>query len=128
MSGRVVHFEIPFDDGERARAFYRAAFGWDIQEMPELGYTSVRTGPANEDGFPAEPGYIGGGMMAREASLPAPVVTVDTDDMDDALARVVELGGEVVIGRTAVADMGYAAYFRDTEGNVMGLWQDAPSG
>ena len=28
MSGRVVHFEIPFDDAERAQAFYRQAFGW----------------------------------------------------------------------------------------------------
>ena len=28
MSGRVVHFEIPFDDGDRARAFYQEAFGW----------------------------------------------------------------------------------------------------
>jgi predicted enzyme related to lactoylglutathione lyase len=30
MSGRVVHFEVPFDDGDRARAFYQNAFGWDI--------------------------------------------------------------------------------------------------
>ncbi len=27
MSGRVVHFEIPYDDGDRARAFYAQAFG-----------------------------------------------------------------------------------------------------
>ena len=29
MTGRVVHFEIPFDNAERARAFYFAAFGWE---------------------------------------------------------------------------------------------------
>ena len=27
MAGRVVHFEIPFDNGDRAREFYREAFG-----------------------------------------------------------------------------------------------------
>ena len=36
MSGRVVHFEIPFDDGERGSAFYRDVFGWEIQSMPEM--------------------------------------------------------------------------------------------
>jgi len=30
MSGKVVHFEIPFDDAERARKFYSEAFGWTI--------------------------------------------------------------------------------------------------
>ncbi|MFP5371081.1 MAG: VOC family protein, partial [Actinomycetes bacterium] len=41
MSGRVVHFEIPFDDGDRARAFYKEAFDWQLMEMPEMGYTIV---------------------------------------------------------------------------------------
>jgi len=30
MAGRVVHFEIPYDDGERARRFYAEAFGWQL--------------------------------------------------------------------------------------------------
>lgn len=63
MSGKVVHFEIPFDDGDRARSFYRDAFGWQINEMPELDYTIVVTGPVDETGMSSEPGYIGGGMM-----------------------------------------------------------------
>ena len=41
MSGRVVHFEIPYDDGDRARAFYAEAFGWQVMEMPDMGYTLV---------------------------------------------------------------------------------------
>ena len=32
MSGRIVHFEIPFDDGDRARSFYKDAFGWKLDE------------------------------------------------------------------------------------------------
>ena len=28
--GRVVHFEIPFDDADRARNFYRDVFDWQI--------------------------------------------------------------------------------------------------
>jgi hypothetical protein len=57
-----------------------------------------------------------------------PIVVIDVTDLDSALAKVEELGGEIVVGRTQVADMGWSAYFRDTEGNVMGLWQSATAG
>lgn len=36
MAGRVVHFEIPYDDGDRARSFYERAFGWQLMPMPEM--------------------------------------------------------------------------------------------
>jgi len=123
MSGRVVHFEIPFDDGERARAFYRDAFGWVINEYPEMHYDIVQTGPVGADGFPAEKGYVGGGMLRRESPTDRPVITIDVEDIDAALARIEELGGMAVLGRQEVGDMGYAAYFKDVEGNLMGLFQ-----
>ena len=124
MSGRVVHFEIPFDDGDRARAFYRDAFGWQAQTMPELDYTSVMSGPVGEQGMPSEPGYINGGMYQRTPDAPtSPVITIDVDDIDEALKKIEELGGMAVLGRQDVGDMGWAAYFKDVEGNLMGLWQ-----
>ena len=125
MSGRVVHFEIPFDDGDRARGFYKEAFGWQIQEMPEMGYTLVMTGPSGEQG-PTEPGFVNGGMLSREMSAtPRPVVVVDVESIDVALERIGELGGSTVAGKTAVGEMGFAAYVEDTEGNVVGLWETA---
>ena len=48
MSGRVVHFEVPYDDGDRARSFYGDVFGWQIQHIPEMQYDIVSTGPAGE--------------------------------------------------------------------------------
>lgn len=123
MSGRVVHFEIPFDDAERAQSFYRDAFGWSINETRGPHYAIVRTGPTRDDGFPSEPGYIGGGMQRRESPTDRPVITIDVDDIDTALHKVEELGGMTVLGRQDVGDMGWAAYFKDVEGNLMGLWQ-----
>jgi len=126
MNGSVVHFEVPFDDGDRARSFYRDVFGWQIQAMPGMDYTIVSTGPAGDDGMPGEPGYIGGGMFQRAAPIATPVVVMAVDDIDATLAEVEAHGGAIVRPREPVGDMGFAAYFTDSEGNLMGLWQSAP--
>ena len=125
MSGRIVHFEIPFEEGDRARSFYSDAFGWNLMPMPELDYTIVTTGPVGEDGMSSESGYINGGMFQREAPLGTPVLVVDVDDIDTALEQIEKLGGSTVTARQPVGDMGWAAYFKDPEGNVMGLWETA---
>jgi uncharacterized protein len=129
MSGRLVHFEIPFDDGDRARAFYGEAFGWNLMEMPEMNYTIVMSGPTEESGMPSEPGYINGGMYSREGDYPtSPVITVDVASIDDALEKIEKLGGSTVLAKQQVGEMGFAAYFKDPEGNVLGLWETAPQG
>ena len=124
MSGRVVHFEVPFDDADRARGFYRDVFGWQIQPMPEMDYNMVSTGPMGDQG-PSEPGYIGGGMMQREAPVSAPVITMQVDDIDQTFVAIEKYGGKPLGEKMAVGEMGFAAYFTDTEGNVLGLWQNA---
>jgi predicted enzyme related to lactoylglutathione lyase len=125
MSARVVHFEVPFDDGERAKAFYRDVFGWQVTDIPELDYTTVVTGPVDEQGMPTEAGFIGGGMMPRTPLTGGPVITLAVDDIDATLAEVEAHGGSAVGEKLTVGDMGFAAYFRDSEGNVVGLWQNA---
>ena len=125
MSGRVVHFEIPVEDQQRANGFYEGAFGWRLAPMPGMGYTLVTTGPSGATG-PTEPGYVNGGMLRRTDESSAPVVTVEVDDIDAALARIAELGGSTVLGKQAVGDMGFSAYVTDSEGNVIGLWESGP--
>jgi predicted enzyme related to lactoylglutathione lyase len=125
MSGRVVHFEIPYDDVQRARDFYAKAFGWEVNEMPGTGYTLVSTGPSGDQG-PTEPGYINGGMMQREEPFTAPNLVIDVASIDDALKTISEAGGSAVSEREAVGEIGFAAYFKDTEGNLVGLWESVP--
>lgn len=124
MTGRVVHFEIPFDDAARASAFYSAAFGWTVGAVPGMDYRTAATGPA-ESGPPSEPGYINGGLAPRGAALANPTVVVDVEDIEATLARVEELGGATVLPRTPVGELGFSAYFTDSEGNLVGLWQGA---
>jgi len=125
MSGRVVHFEVPYDDADRARGFYAEVFGWQVQPIPEMQYDIVSTGPVTDQGMPSEPGYVGGGMTQRGGHLSRPVITIEVDDIDAALAKVTASGGSAAGEKIQVGDMGYAAYFNDSEGNLMGLWQSA---
>lgn len=125
MAGGVVHFEIPADDENRARDFYRAAFGWGFEVMPEMEYSLAMTTPLDEQGRPAVPGSINGGLFKRGEGLTAPVVTVDVDDIDAALEKITALGGSTVREKMQVGGMGWNAYFKDSEGNIVGLWQNA---
>ena len=125
MTDSVVHFEVPYDDADRARAFYRDVFGWHIQQVPEFDYNFVTTGETDQNGMPAKPGYIGGGMFRRNEAVDRPVITINVADVDDALRRITEAGGRAVGGPMKVGEMGFAAYFADCEGNLMGLWQTA---
>ena len=127
--GKVVHFEIPTDDEARAREFYSSIFGWQLQPMDEMQYTLVRTTPVDEQTqLPTEPGAINGGLMKRSAETPAPVITVDVVSIDDSLKQIESSGGSTVTPRTEIPGMGAFAYFKDTEGNVVGLWETPAQG
>ena len=123
---KVVHFEIPADDVDRAKEFYGAIFGWQLQTMQMEGgeYTIAMTTPIDEQSqLPTEPGAINGGLMRRDEHTPTPVITLEVDAIDDALQRIESQGGTVVRPRTAIPGMGAFGYFKDPEGNVMGLWE-----
>lgn len=62
-------------------------------------------------------------MMKRTRDVKNPVVTVSVEDLDEALKKVEKNGGKAVGKKMEVGNMGWAAYFRDSEGNVVGLWQ-----
>jgi len=122
--GKVVHFEIPADDLPRAKKFYSTVFGWNASDVPEMECVMLGTTESDENGMPKQPGAINDGMMKRQDPLRHPVVTIDVENIDDALASVKKNGGQVVREKLTVGDMGFTAYFRDSEGNVIGLWQN----
>ena len=124
---RVVHFEIPADNVERAKSFYKQAFGWDISQYPGMEYHMVNTAEVDQTTrMPKEVGAINGGMAKRNNDTnKTTVITVDVADIDAALKSIEKLGGKMVQKKQPVADMGFTAYFKDTEGNIVGLWQSA---
>ena len=122
---KVVHFEVPADDTGRAREFYGAVFEWDLQPMQGYDYTLAITTPVDEKTqAPTEPGAINGGIRRRTPEDPTPVLMILVDSIDDSLKKVEAEGGSVLLPRTEMGGMGAYARFSDTEGNVLGLWEE----
>jgi uncharacterized protein len=125
MSGEVGHFEIPADNTERARKFYSTTFGWKLNQVPGMDYTMVTTGAVDEKGMPKEPGYVGGGIAKRGNHIEHPVVTIMVDEIAAAEKTIEKNGGKILQRKQPIGDgsMGWTGYFKDTEGNVVGLYQ-----
>lgn len=120
---KVIHFEIPVEQFGRAQEFYGAAFGWQITKVPQFDYAIVRTSPVDEKHMPMEKGAINGGMLKRQGELKSPIITIGVGDIDASLDKVRQSGGAVVKEKFKVGEMGWSAYVKDTEGNVVGVWQ-----
>ena len=84
--GRLVHFEIPADDPQRAIDFYEAVLGWSAQRYDaSIPYWLISTGDEKEPG-------INGAVMPREGDSPsdpkAPRAFVCTAHVDDLEAAI----------------------------------------
>lgn len=123
---KVVHFEIPADDMKRAEKFYNEVFGWKIEivPMPEGEYAMVYTVDTDDNQMPKEAGAINGGLMKRDETGKAPVLVINVPSLDEHLKKIGQAGGKVVMPKQQVMDMGLYARVTDTEGNIIGVWQD----
>ena len=81
--GAVSFIELGVGDSAAGRAFYEGLFGWGFETGPSGNGWMLRT-PNLEGGM--HPNDAGGG----------PYLFFAVEDMDAAIARVVELGGEIL--------------------------------
>ncbi len=117
MAGDLVHVEIRSGDAARAQRFWSSLFGWRFNaEAGELPYTMAQT-----------PGGTGLGLYRSDDGERGLLAYFSVDDVDEALERVRDLGGEVVEERTAIPETGWFARCRDTEGNAFNVFQPAPT-
>lgn len=118
MAGKVVHFEVPVDDGPRGVAFYSQAFGWDLEQWGPMEYWMTSAGEGEG---------IGGALSKRSQDVPGLLFYIAVDDIDAALAAIEAAGGTRVTDRMPIPTIGWSAMFRDTEGNTVGIFQADPS-
>jgi len=124
---RVVHFEIPAENLERAKKFYSDNFGWKLNQLgPEMGnYVLVHTGPTDAEGMPQDRAFINGGLMPRDPSASSPVLVIAVADADQAVEKVKKSGGRLVGEILDIPNVGRYARVQDTEGNVIGVIKPA---
>lgn len=118
MTGEVAFFELGVEDPEQGRAFYAGLFGWTFAPG------------TSGHGFAIETPNLPGGLHGGDANA-SPYLFFAVDDMDAAIARVRELGGEVddtdVEGDEASqARFGRFKLCRDDQGSPFGLHQAPP--
>lgn len=124
---KVVHFEIPVGNLDRAKAFY-SIFDWQMQDWPMpdgsvyVGCRTVDADPVTH--IPNEPGAISGGMILRNEVSKATNITMHVPSIDAYAVKIQQAGGKLLKPKTSIQG-GAFAYFQDTEGNVFGLWEDA---
>jgi hypothetical protein len=117
---RVIHFEIHAADCARAAKFYTDLFGWSITKWDgPVEYWLIKTG---EDGTRG----INGGMVSRKC-VNSYVCTVDVPNLDESFAKAQKLGAAVAVPKMPIPGIGWLAYIKDTEGNIVGIMENNPS-
>lgn len=127
----VVHFEMPYEDADRASDFYSRAFGWQMNKLGEdmgsyvVAMTSER---ADLRGRPEKPGVIDGGFFKKSKQNQVPGIVVSVDDIKAAMAKVEESGGKIIgaskgLEPDDIPGVGLYVSIEDTEGNRVSLLQ-----
>jgi predicted enzyme related to lactoylglutathione lyase len=118
MANVINWFEIPVKDFNRAKKFYNTIFGFEMKEQKMgddmMGY------------FPSDRGGVSGAICqgsGYEPSANGTLIYLNADGrIDEVIGRIEQAGGKIVMPKSLVTDeIGYIAYFTDTEGNKIAL-------
>jgi hypothetical protein len=112
MKKRIVHFEIGCDNIDKAAAFYRSIFDWDISSHGDSA--TINTGAS---------GAIPGHLNKLSINEPQKYVTVyiETDTLEADLELIEHHGGKTLVKPVLLPDGRYFAWFEDIAGNTLGL-------
>jgi len=121
---KVVHFEIPAANLNRAKTFYKNIFGWKIKDVPNMDYALIYTVAVDKKYMPKTAGAINGGMMMRDKTAKTPIFLISVASIDKYLKKIEAKGGKTTLPKQTVGEMGFYARFTDPEGNTVGLWEN----
>jgi predicted enzyme related to lactoylglutathione lyase len=111
--GKIEHFEIPADDIARAQAFYATVLGFEYEPWgDEMGMLRQPEGEG-----------INGDLHIRGAT-PHPTVVFTVDRIEDTVALAVANGGSQLGEIQPLDESSRWVYIRDSEGNIIGLYDE----
>lgn len=119
-AGRFCWVDLAASDAGGAKLFYRQMFGWTSHEHAANGggFTLLRL--ADRD--------VGSVYQLRQAHLDQGVPShwtpyVRVDQVDDAVARALSIGGTVIVRPFVVCGVARLALIADSIGAALGLWE-----
>jgi predicted enzyme related to lactoylglutathione lyase len=111
MANELSFFELGVGDSEKGRAFYESLFGWEFE-----------TGPSG-DGWVIGAAGVPGGMHPGDEGA-NPYVFFRVEDLEEAMAKVRELGGktkDLPDSDESITEFGRFALCEDDQGSHFGL-------
>jgi uncharacterized protein len=117
MDHQIVHVELSAVNRKALSKFYADVFGWEIEHMDSMNYTTFKAG----DG-------VGGGFNPVNEQNPAGTVTIyiETQDVTASLKDVEKSGGTTIMPEAEIPNYGKFGLFRDPQGNLIGLFKPFP--
>ena len=120
-SNALNWFEIPATNIARAKTFYENIFSIKMDEEQEMMGMKMAFFP-NEMGN----GKASGGLVQSQMHKPSvdgAVIYLNANpSIQTVIDRIEKAGGKVVMPKTQISpEIGYMAFFTDTEGNKVGL-------
>lgn len=125
MDHTIVHFEIPADDIEKLKKFYKNLFGWKIEKLPgPTTYYTLQTVPTDKNMTPIRPGVNGGLYQKKDAQNPEMAKTMNYFSVESAEEygkKIEKIGGKIIIPKMEIPGIGWWVLAQDPEGNQFGL-------
>jgi hypothetical protein len=117
MGQKIVHVELAAKDRKALSKFYVNVFGWEVEDIDQIDYTTFKAG----DG-------LGGGFNPVNETTPPGTTTVyiETDDVTASLKAVEKAGGTILVPESEIPNTGKFGLFRDPQGNMVGLFKAYP--
>jgi uncharacterized protein len=121
----IAYFDIPADNVDRAKHFYKSLLGWKIEptktspdqaKIAAMQYQDIMTGKAEE-------GTMNMGGLYKRQMTETIKNYVKVEDIDEVLAKVEKLGGRIMMQKEMIPGVGLVAMIQDTEGNAIGIWK-----
>lgn len=114
---KIIHIELSAKDRKALSKFYSNVFGWEMQHIDDMNYTTFKAGEG-----------VGGGFnpVTEENRQGTVLVYIETDNVTASLKDVENAGGTILTPEMEIPNTGKFGIFRDPQGNTIGLFMPYP--
>ncbi|MBI4748653.1 MAG: VOC family protein [Acidobacteria bacterium] len=117
--GKIGWIDLTIEDADNVRDFYKSVVGWETSDISMGDYNDYCMHPPGS-------APVAGVCHARGTNVGLPaqwLIYITVADLEQSMARCVELGGEVLVAPKSAGEHGKYCVIRDPAGAVCGLFQ-----